>query len=251
MICFAISHATDRAALEQHAAAISGLPVYVLDENFVAPGSWLLSSALGAVVPHLAEAFEDAIRERGEWVSAWPALWLNFSAIEAQAAAAVIDDPGLRDAVAIDWTLGVLIHELGHLVDIGHVPAATRGTAAIVRSIAEAPSGRRQDLLPWKHHESRWIRAVLHLHCRLELLLGMSIPLSRVAMLDRYLLSSIYGYHRALDGEPEVRLDQPLQEILDSDPPASFLELWRDDMGRYARSLSADGKQAFLRGICS
>jgi len=255
MICFADTSPTDRAALEQMATTAAGLPgTYVLDPTYVPPDSWLIDNVYGLAGPHIVDAFERELRDRGEWDGRYPAIFLNVDFIESDVAAVVDNDHALGSSITEQWTLATYCHELAHVIDHEDMravpPMMLPHAGAILRATLTAPVDKRPPVaVPWRDHGFRWLRASLHLAERIERMTGVTIPLSRVAHLEGYGLSGIYSYAAALGNEPEECLDLPLTDVLATAAPAGFIDLWRADVAAYVRRLPSDQKETFLKEL--
>lgn len=129
---------------------------------------------------------------------------------------------------------GTLIHELGHVLadrEFDEIVAGGDSADASVRSdrlkestgepifLEASPS-----LPKWHGHGHQWIRAVIHLIVR------ANVNYWDVNFADLcYGLSSRLEYLEALGDEPHKLARLPVSEILKTDPPAAFLELWERD----------------------
>lgn len=128
---------------------------------------------------------------------------------------------------------GVLIHELGHVVDNRGLEAVVSdegieltlqkdqakvalGDPVFVDDSGPAPK--------WSGHGLSWIRAVIHLICR------AGVSQWHVNFADEgYGLSDRVEYIKALGDEPRRLESLPVAEILKQPAPAAFTELFERD----------------------
>lgn len=129
---------------------------------------------------------------------------------------------------------GTLIHELGHAIDnrefeeivAGEDSSADAAQRDRLKESANEPIFREvsPSLPKWHGHGDNWIRAVIHLIAR------ANIGYWDVAFADPfYGLSSRLEYLEALGDEPNKLASLPICEILKTEPPAAFVELWKRD----------------------
>jgi hypothetical protein len=132
----------------------------------------------------------------------------------------------------------VITHEAAHIV-------ANDVTSAVcpdvdnqsLREVVQAPwwewkahSGPHK----WAGHDFRFIRALCHLHHRMQSR-GHWVSLNLAFNHEAYGLSPAEQYAEALGGECERLSWRPLREALGGPMPAEFQKLWQDDV---VRSLS-------------
>lgn len=93
---------------------------------------------------------------------------------------------------------------------------------------------------PWTGHDHRFIRALLHLHHRMESR-GHVVYLPAAFQSAVYGLSPIENYRDALGMECQQNDWRPIQEALSGRVPAAFDRLWADDVVRSVRVPSLKG----------
>jgi len=113
------------------------------------------------------------------------------------------------------------------------VGGATKMVAAHVAGPAYPPDFRESDYLT---HGVPWLRTVLHLRGRLAMQ-GTDLSPYRVIG-PRPCLSLGEDYVRALGDEPERCAGWAIEDILATEPPAAFAELWSRDHAEFLDLLS-------------
>jgi len=128
--------------------------------------------------------------------------------------------------------MGVVLHELAHILNLGpddsNPPAglilAGRRLLAIELSGLGVPTNGPGAAVPWRWHEWGFIRTVLHLRYRAELL-GVKLSPTDVFIASDYELSSTWRYLSALDDEPARLTDHDFARISAISPPSRRLRL--------------------------
>jgi hypothetical protein len=183
-------------------------------DTFVAPGD---AGAFSIRGPH--QESRAYLEQRGEW-RGWKTGFVIF-----------IQPPNL----------GTLLHEAAHLI-----PAKV-----IVPKGIDKPTAKEkefQDLQlkvwaqghspihrPWEGHAWQFVRACLHLHYRLG---ADAPPLWDVFDGGNYGLSDIMDYQDRLGVEPISQTTWPFSEIIKTDPPKPFIELFARDVRRWFSRLA-------------
>ena len=133
------------------------------------------------------------------------------------------------------YLLAILAHEAAHVTDMwaGDLPDypidTSRFTAIVQNQIALPPRDWHGPNLPkWFGHEDRYIRGLCHIMFRMECI-GLPVD-SYLAFPDEfYGLEPLDCYVADLVDELEVRQSEPIGQILKSEPPKLFTDLWEVD----------------------
>jgi hypothetical protein len=158
----------------------------------------------------------------------------------------VINDRHLRtayDPADFDYTFtATVLHELAHILQrpwlynepVTEPPERIQLEAQQVADIVsnEKPAG-----LPFKGHGAQFIRVALHLQYRAETLATWIAPYDLCAGC-RYRLSHARRYQLALGDEPKRMARKAIAEIVASEAPPKFVQLWADDVHAHFQSLS-------------
>lgn len=141
------------------------------------------------------------------------------------------DDDDLR------YLNAIVAHELAHCCDMWPgalpvYPASAEAIALEVQSQVKLPPRdwhRGPNKLPtWHGHQDRFLRALAHVQFRLNQI-GLNVD-SFLAFPDQYYeLEPLPCYVADLESELEARQREPIGQILASEPPRLFSELWRID----------------------
>lgn len=152
----------------------------------------------------------------------------------------VINDLTLREDNANDfgyWFSALILHELAHILErpalfedrAGENPDKIKFEALCLRSIAAEPDAVGGP--SYRAHEAAFVRTVVHL-CYRAAKAGRRIAPSAVFGCRQYGLSRPERYVAALDDEPRRCTDRLFRDILATEPPAAFANLWHDDVRR-------------------
>jgi hypothetical protein len=98
-------------------------------------------------------------------------------------------------------------------------------------------------LARWTSHEARFIRAALHIGHRLRQRGYLVSPEGMSVAGERDGLSDGMEYHPAIKGELNKMIDVTIVEILKTQAPAAFVDLWQRDTQQLATI--SNGKAAF------
>lgn len=142
--------------------------------------------------------------------------------------------------LAAQLFLGVVVHEFGHVFQIGWVHELEPDLSISIVELAElsteiqlaqppALPTERPD--PFVNHDAKFVRVMLHLHHRLRTALGIRFEPFFEA--DTYGMAPLYRYRSAIGDEPEALADVPLQAIADIPPPEPFIEQWQSDVQKW------------------
>ncbi len=206
-----------KADLALHGAG--GLYVVLISETALKPFGWFA----GLSCPSMHKWLRDDIGAR--WRGSGPAV--------------LIDDRTLCPAHPQDSLVGVALHEMAHALDwptlftaddIGGQTVRHVRTSLFTQMVSSPDEPYHPS--PRAGHDWRWIRCLLHLIHRMDLLgWNASLPIA----MDRefYGYSSLAEYRTALQGEPARLADLSFTAIRAIDPPQSFLDLYNDDLARW------------------
>lgn len=129
-----------------------------------------------------------------------------------------------RERIA-SWVdvLGCCVHELSHWLSDDR-PADTRPADELERELADwAAATYERPNPPWQDHESPFIRAAAHLSNRAGIVLEAIRPRT-VRFSTAYTGYSENTWMRTL--ETELDYSGSIRELLRTDPPADFMDLW-------------------------
>lgn len=203
-------------------------PLYLLNqfdagEGFGAPFYY---STIAYTSPRLCVQLEKRLTEIGIWSGDGPVIVCNAWGLAE-----------MTDGAA----LSALIHEMAHVLDLFEAFQAIQDPTSRQRCLAaktpdEAPSELWNFNQPlFCDHESRFIRAALHLKHRAERA-GESIELQDLYVAGpRYGLSYPEHYYAKLREEIHDRENERLLDILSSPAPKEFRDLFADDVLAYYR----------------
>ena len=145
------------------------------------------------------------------------------------------------------YLLAILAHEAAHVTDMwaGDLPDypidTSRFTAIVQNQVAEHPREWHGENLPrWFGHEDRYIRGLCHIMFRMECI-GLPVDSYLAFPDDYYDLDRFECYVENLRCEMASRQGEPISEILKSEPPKLFTELWEVDSGPGRAMLLAAG----------
>ena len=141
----------------------------------------------------------------------------------------------------------ILAHELAHCCDMwpGPLPVYPASAASIAvevqSQVALTPRDWHGPNLPkWFGHEERFLRALCHVQHRMECI-GLPVDSYLAFPDDYYDLDRFECYVENLRCEMASRQGEPISEILKSEPPKLFTELWQVDSGPGRAMLLAAG----------
>lgn len=184
---------------------------------------------------HLDLMLAPTLERQRRWRGRGPAILLDPVAIAADAGHRPRSS---RRRVFPAVVMGVVLHELAHIVDAGPRDDAEpdadliqfgRLTLAADLTGREPPTNGPGAVIPWRGHEWPFIRMAFHLANRAA---GLEIDVAARDVFDAgdYGLSPTYRYVAALGNVPERLAGQPLTLISAAPPPAEFVELWQADV---------------------
>jgi len=143
---------------------------------------------------------------------------------------------------------GMVLHELAHHLPFVPIADESCDEARPIHlrqfknwaAATSPPAG-----LPWLNHEAQFIRACLHIYFRaiwhrwaigsdFALLLNLDLGDLRFAGAD-YQLSAPHDYKNALGDEPGRTIDQPLTDVLKTQAPPAFTDLFHADVEAWHR----------------
>lgn len=150
--------------------------------------------------------------------------------------------------------LGTALHEMVHAIEYrvftpDRDPTAAereqyeidrREWIANMAKMADAVVNDTEDMPPWyPSHGPSFIRIGLHLHARSwQAGWEIGLPEMRIADFD-YGMSAPWKYMHALGDEPKRMADATSAEILATDPPQEFIDLFHSDVDAWFRERSA------------
>lgn len=161
-------------------------------------------------------------------------------------AIAIVDDH-LRDgtyspdgsAMLFD---SMVLHEFTHIVSAGvSFEICPESDPEQLRDLVQMPSAEwpsHTGPLRWAGHDCRFIRALCHLHHRMQSR-GHWVSLSLAFSHESYGLSSVEEYADALGDECQRKDWLPMSEALALPMPAKFQKLWTDDVVRSLKPVPA------------
>jgi hypothetical protein len=154
-------------------------------------------------------------------------------------AIAIVDD-GLRDGTCSQWLAvqlfdSMVLHELAHVVELGiTAQLCPRDDKENLHELVQTPWtewAAHSGTVRWFGHDLRYIRALLHLHHRMESR-GHRVCLPLAFCHESYGLSSITEYADALGDEPQRTSWLTLTEAMAGPMPKDFQKLWTADVLR-------------------
>ncbi len=199
------------------ASELTGVEMLEHREGWAAPEG---ATAYATWGQHI--GIRDELRLRGRWRGSWPSCVV------------FVERP----------TIGVLLHELAHLLPAKPHVVDTIGEASPadreIQRVAIAAIDTDIGAAPWLGHGPDWIRRVLCLHYRAERL-GLEIPLDELhAAGRRYGLSMVGEYADALGYWPQTMARWTFNAI-DAEPlPPAFARLWNRDVREHYTELAIE-----------
>jgi len=191
---------------------------------------------------------QEYLTSIGAWEGRGPAILLNdesLAKVVSRSTPPAWDDEQRRNRFE-DLCTAIALHELAHVADDGF----SRGPVPPPRIVAQhkecvmnciSAEASAEDLddaarkCEWICHSDRWVRASLHIHHRaVKYGHWPRVFFTPHAMANnaQYGLSDILAYDGAIGDEPSRRIDDSLTDILASEPPAAFTELFKSDEAR-------------------
>jgi hypothetical protein len=135
---------------------------------------------------------------------------------------------GHADNVQFAFGVGIIIHEVAHVIDAkSWIEAHSHNSSGVDR--------REVEHLKYVPHGARFVRAALHLWHRVNLATGafMQLPSSAIEVAgSNYAMSPVTSYELMLRDEFNAKLNQPIGDILLTPFPKLFSMLWNDDLTR-------------------
>ncbi|HTM54849.1 MAG TPA: hypothetical protein VL175_12525, partial [Pirellulales bacterium] len=204
--------------LEQLAAALlPEQPLYLLfeSEGFQFSDSWGLAGR------SLDISAQEGLSARGRWVGRRPAIYIADQRIATDAAEALSNEPQHAiDRSIRDVTRSVLIHEIGHVAEVGvetlPITPELRANAAAIAGYSAAEDNT--ELPPWRGHSLTWLRATLHARFRAAQI-GVATDLGDVVGQD-YGYGPLCHYWREALPEMKALVGVPLMELATIRPAA-------------------------------
>ncbi len=208
-------------------------PLYIVLRSDLPPEYRSGDGPEGRTVRHLDLIMRPVLERLGRWSGRGPAMIIDPQRI---AAGSMHRPRPSRRRVFRPSAMGVVLHELAHILNLGpddsNPPAglilAGRRLLAIELSGLGVPTNGPGAAVPWRWHEWGFIRTVLHLRYRAELL-GVKLSPTDVFIASDYELSSTWRYLSALGDEPARLTDHDFARISAISPPSVFVEQWEAD----------------------
>lgn len=155
---------------------------------------------------------------------------------------AVINDIGIVEDFAPEdheyAIIGIVLHELAHILDRPALfdeqdcddPDRLLFDAMVLAEASKHPF--RSDVPMYFGHGPSFVRIAIHLAYRATQA-GFDIKPAGIVATHRLGLSPTAAYEDALGDEPHRCLDSGFRELLATEPPTEFTQLWAADMHRY------------------
>jgi hypothetical protein len=196
-------------------------PLYVL----ALPDDYPNLENIGGIHTTFDYVLQQHLADRGLWRGAGNIIGIN-----------AVDD---------ETALGCLIHETAHAVPfsfplIDVVQPSAEQVACHRRLIQLANELDDTDRLtaPWVGHGADWIRRVIHLRHRVEMLTGNETPYPAIQVAGwHYRLPNPLDFHRALGNEPARLMDCSFAEIEATPAPHEFSLLFDQGVAAWQRYL--------------
>jgi len=225
-------------------ADIGSHPVYFCFASELPTALKPNAAVWGFTGPVLDIAFADWLRDCRRWRGRGPAIVLNDSAMRADAESYAQDDTELANELFRQRILAIASHELAHVlsapIDFRPIPAGirqeieTRCKSVTASWVAKDGQHDPEMPPPFKGHEAAFIRTLLHVHHRYQLLACERLPESQLFSHRAYALSRLGCYRRAMEAEI-LGFDRSLTfaDLRQCSPPKQFIELWKSDLHRW------------------
>lgn len=195
-----------------------------------------VGGALALTSRHLDLMLRPTLERQRRWRGRGPAILLDPVAIATDAGHRV--QPARR-RVFPAVVMGLVLHELAHVVDLGmHKNDAEpdtdlirfgRLTLAADLTGTEAPTNGPGAAMPWRGHEWPFIRIAMHLAHRAAAM-GVAVTASDVFDAGDYGLSPTHRYVATIGDEPALLASRSIATINSVPPPAALVDLWQADM---------------------
>lgn len=146
------------------------------------------------------------------------------------------------DDVELDF-FAIALHELAHILERPMLfqeradvePAKLLFESIVLAAyVQDSPVDGMPERTPLKDHDDRFIRAVLHLRHRADVL-GVEVAPALVCPTRDLGLSHANAYRDALGDEPIQLFESSIRQILASPPPEEFSRLWADDLAHLSQ----------------
>ncbi|MEQ1829436.1 MAG: hypothetical protein ABL921_25960 [Pirellula sp.] len=209
---------------------LEGVPLYLVRQSRISAEFGIGQGCYGYTLPSAALYFRSYIDP-----------WLGFGPC------AVINDLALAedfDPIDLEYaTVAVILHELAHILDRpvlcddrGEEPLEKIQFESLVLADAIQRSPR-SELPPYAGHEASFVRLVIHLAHRANLV-GVETCPAAIFAGHRYRLSPTAFYQDALEDEPNQQINNRLRDLPAVVPPNRVLEVWNLDVRRHERLAS-------------
>lgn len=214
----------------------AGSPIYVCMSSEMPP-EFRSDTFRGYHSTTLDLAYRDWLTQAGRWRGRGVCFNVNDIAIGEHADFArecLNESAEFRDHFYRVRVVNIALHELTHAItqelDIANVDASSPVVQAVKTHVLKWVQHAPALTFPWTGHDWRFIRALIHVAYRAELL---GIETNNAVLLSpfTYCLSSLEKYRAAL--QAEIESTNPLSsfaEIRSVTPPAEFMDVWRDDV---------------------
>lgn len=145
--------------------------------------------------------------------------------------------------------LGIALHEFGHFIwfqpvadelsadEVQQMAGKAYVDPAIIPDRLKTPDelALQHDGFPFAEHGSHFTRICLHLRHRAAVnFYDVSLDTLHIAG-PRYAMSPASEYFTALGNEPQDRIGERIFDIVETDPPAAFSQLFYNDLLTYFR----------------
>jgi hypothetical protein len=164
----------------------------------------------------------DELKKRGEWTGSFPSAIVFCS------------EPASESDV-----LGLMLHEAAHILP-ANAPIPDRNDEPEgmhqlqLEMLSSSPQEMSNAILrPWRDHDHKFVRRVLHLKFRAEQI-GLNVPWrSLFSAGANYGLSPLADFAAELATEPQRCTRMSFKEIEADEPPPGFLRLFARDLKQF------------------
>jgi hypothetical protein len=145
--------------------------------------------------------------------------------------------------------LGVVVHELAHVLERPHVlapfpvsiePARIQFEAICLGNMMSAEATPEEESFAFVGHGINFIRIVLHL-CHRAKQSDMWLTPAGLCAGRQYGLSHANRYRAALGDEPQRLAHASFREIIATPAPSEFSQIWTEDLEHQSKLLSQGG----------